>query len=250
LVTRALEFDPELAEAHATRGILLQNEFHPREGEEELRKAIELKPSYATAHHWYYLMLRSQSRWKEALEQIEKAVELDPLSAVICWNHAGFYFATEDYHRALELSKKAAELGIVSFDRNMFWDCSTATSYGKLKMFDEMKREFAAQVSLLRSTYPLIQVAVDAQIAYFEDDSKTLKRLLPELEAHPETSAEAYSIARYYFFLGDNDKGFNWLEKSYSMKEFGLRHIQNDHDFDGVRNDPRYLDLLKRLGLD
>jgi adenylate cyclase len=251
MAAQALELDPHLAEAHATRGAVLSNECKPRHAEEEFKKAIELKQSYAPARHWYFHLLRSQQRWDEALEQIEKAVELDPLSAVICWNHGSFYFYRGDYGRALEISKKAMGLGTESFDRNIFSYHSVAAIYGKMKMYDEMRQEFAAEVELLRGTYPLIRRAADAQIAYFEDDRQTLRRLLPELEALPETGVEAYSLARYHFFLGENDKGFEWLEKSYSSRDFGLLNfIASDGDFDAVRSDPRYLDLVKRLGLD
>jgi len=80
LVAKALELDPGLAEAHATRGLMLLQEYSLRQAEGELRKAIELKPSYAMAHMWYFLLLTGRLQWEEALEQIEKTLELDPLS--------------------------------------------------------------------------------------------------------------------------------------------------------------------------
>jgi hypothetical protein len=66
---------------------------------------------------------------------------------------------------------------------------------------------------------------------------------------HPLLGITAFSLARYYFYLGENDKGFEWLERSYSRREVGFPWITVEPDFDGVRTDPRYLDLLKRLGL-
>jgi TolB-like protein/Tfp pilus assembly protein PilF/KaiC/GvpD/RAD55 family RecA-like ATPase len=88
LATKALELNPELAEAHTTIGFKLADEGNFQRAEEEYRKAIELKPSYATSHYWYSLLLRRQYRWDEALEQIEKAEELDPLSPIITMSHA------------------------------------------------------------------------------------------------------------------------------------------------------------------
>jgi hypothetical protein len=74
---------------------------------------------------------------------------------------------------------------------------------------------------------------------------------VPELETYPkETGADAFDIADFHFFLGDVDKGFEWLERAYSKREWRLLRIQFDWFLDGVRTDPRYLDLLKRLGLD
>lgn len=245
LVAKALELDPGLAEAHATRGLMLSEEYSLRQAEDELRKAIELKPSYAMAHMWYYLLLIDRLRWDEALEQIEKTLELDPLSPVANANHGWFYHDKKEYGKALELSKRAAELGYPGVHWGM------ALIYGRMKMHEEMKREFATFVELFRDTYPLVSVAVDVEIAYFEDDRQTIRRLLPELEAHPdEAGVGAYDIARFYFYLGENDRGFEWLEKSYSRREGSILGIRLDNLLDGVRTDPRYLDLLRRLGLE
>jgi hypothetical protein len=83
------------------------------------------------------------------------------------------------------------------------------------------------------------------------DDRRTLRRLLPELETHlDETGVPQYEIASFYFHLGENDKGFDWLEKSYSSGEGDLLGLKVDPDLDGIHTDPRYLDLLKKLGLD
>jgi hypothetical protein len=88
--------------------------------------------------------------------------------------------------------------------------------------------------------------------AYFRGDKEAVKRLLPELESHMQDAIapDAYGVGCFYFFLGDNDKGFEWLERAYSKREFQLLGIQVDWELDGVRTDPRYLDLVKRLGLD
>jgi hypothetical protein len=105
-------------------------------------------------------------------------------------------------------------------------------------------------VELLRGSYPLVRVVADAEIAYLEDDRQTLRRLLPELETHmQETMSNYYSIACFHFYLGDNDRGLEWLERSYSSREGSLLGIKLDADLDGVRADPRYLNLLGKLGL-
>jgi TolB-like protein len=253
LVADALELDAELAEAHATKGLIQWEEYRLGPAEEEFKKAIELKPSYATAHQWYFALLVSQLRWGEALEQIERAVELDPFSPIINLNHGYYYFFRRAYRKALELYKRVATLDpeLKALDLSFAGAPSgMADAFGKLKMFEEMKREFANFANLLQGTYPLIKTRVDARIAYFEGDREGLRRILPELEAHlNETGSNAYSVACLYFFLGEKDKGFEWLEKSYSRKEDTLLYVKWDWDLDGVREDPRYLDLLKRLGL-
>ena len=245
-VARALELDPGLAEAHATRGLMLLQEYDTRGAEDELKRAIQLKPSYAMAHMWYYLLLFDEVRWEEAKEQIEKAVEFDPLSPIINSNYGGFYFATGQYGKAMELFER-----VIALDpSNPGWHGSVGTLYGKLKKFDDMKKEYAITAEFLRGTYPLVRLYYEAFAAYWEDDKETMRRLLPEIEAHGrEAGCDAYTIAVGYFFLGETDRGFEWLEKSYAWKEGSLLGIKSESAMDSLRDDPRYLDLLKRLGL-
>ena len=247
MIAKALEIDRDLAEAHTTRALILLHEYDLQNSEEEFRKAIELKPSYATAHQWYYHLLLPQLRWDEALAQIEKALELDPLSQIINLNHAEFYDAKRDYTKALDLCKKTIEL-----DPNFaLAHLQLGGVYGKLRMFDDMRRELKIGVGIIQESYPQIGKMADAMIAYLEDDKERVRRLMPELEAHAgePMSGDAVQMAGLHFFLAEHDKGFEWLDKSYSKREAGLLSIAVDDMFDGVRADPRYQNLLNRLGL-
>jgi adenylate cyclase len=246
MVGRALELDPELAEAIATKGLSLSMEYRFREAESELRKAIELKPNYALAHHWYYLLLSSDLKWEEALEQIEKALDLDPLSPIFNTGLATFYFYRRDYDKALALYRRAIELG-VSGAHGMLADI-----YGRKKMYADMRRELAAWVELERGSLPWARAYADFYTAFYENDMQTCTRLIPELLPYTgkEGGFDAADAAVRYFRLGENDKGFEMLERSYSEKEWSLGSIKLRPELDGIRNDPRYLDLLKRLGLD
>lgn len=243
MVARALELDPDLAEAHATRGSILINEGRPRQAEEEFERAIELKPSYAEAHMLYIPLLASQLKWEEALRHIEKAVELDPLSPIVNYNHGSFYAWRGEYTKAVEPLKKAVELGLNAGH----W--ALGYVYGRMKMFDNMKREYAIAVDLFKDSVPLARMDADAYTAYHEGDVQTLRRILPDLETgFNDTGLSAYEIAGFYFYLGEREKGFEWLKHSYSRDE-GPLHITYEKDYDRVRDNPRYLDLLKRLGL-
>jgi TolB-like protein len=249
MVNRALELDPELAEAHATNALVLSLEYRFKDEESELKKAIELKPSYAMAHYWYHLLPMCELRWEEALEQIEKALELDPLSPVFNNGLARFYYYRRDYGKALEQFRRAVELGVSSAH---LW---IGEIYGRMKMYPDMRREFAAYVELEKGSFPLARVITDFDTAYWENDRQTCKNLLHQAETllGKETLLEAFPsalmIAVSYFGLGENDKGFEWLERSYSRREDLIPSIRLAPELDGVRTDPRYLDLLKRLGL-
>src|SRR5437870_4744598 len=258
-VAKGLELDEDLAEAHATRGLIFVHEFSLGEAEEEFRKAIELKPSYAPAHHWYFRLLLGKERWDEALKQIERAVALDPFSQIINLNHAHYYRRRGDYDKALELYKKAVEL-----DPNFAMaHYDLAVIYGMMKRSADMKREAKIAiergareakiaVGLGRAPYHRPVKILDVLVAYFDDDKEKVGKLLPELEANfgEPLAISALQAAGLHFYLGENEKGFEWLEKSYSRKEDDLLYIRTDELFDGIRDDPRYQNLLKRIGLE
>ena len=243
---KALDVDPELAEAHSAYGWALADDLDFRGAEDEFKKAIQLKPSEPSAHNGYCWILLFRHRWDEALEQIETAVRLDPLSPVLCANQGWFYLFRKDYLRALELFKRTVDLGGVG------GRASVAFLYGKMKMFEEMRHEYETWVELLKADWPPAEGWARARMSYLMDDKESVRRLLPELEIHvgEEHGIDAFDIAQYYFYLGDGDKGFSWLERSYSRKENPFPLITVDSLFDNVRDDPRYLELVKRLGLD
>jgi hypothetical protein len=123
--------------------------------------------------------------------------------------------------------------------------------YGQMDMPEEARREADALVELNRSVYPLVRLAADAYLAYGEKDVERARRLVPECAAHfQEAGISAWEVALFHFYVGEKDKGFEWLERSYSLREGNLMEIKNELTLNSVRNDPRYLDLVKRLGLD
>jgi len=244
MAEKALQLSPALAEAHTTLGLVHYYEYNLHGAEEEFRRAIELKPSYATVHEWYFVVLSAELSWDEALREIEKAVELDPISGVIL-HHLGLYYLwRRDFGKAVEKFRIAVELGFEGAHSGLF------TAYGMMKMYDQMEMEVEAFVRRYQDYAPRIRTLLNISKAYFKGDKEIVRRLLPELEAYPkETGALATDIACFHFFLGDVDEGFEWLERAHSKKESDLLNIQYDWFLDGIRTDPRYLDLLKRLGL-
>lgn len=246
-LARALDLDPGLAEAHASKGLMLREEFKLQESEDEFRRAIELKPSYSFAHMWYAQSLSYLPKWDETLEQIERAVELDPLSPVINENYGWYFFKKDkDYGKALTIWKGVAELdpGYALAHVGM------AFAYGRMREYDDMEGECESFVNMTKGTFPLIGIAGEIFAAYLRDDKQAVKRLLPDIEAHlQELPLTEYAVAGYYLYLGEYDNGFKWMELAYSKKDLGLLEMATDEFLDGVRADPRYLDFLKRLGL-
>ncbi|HYC12088.1 MAG TPA: adenylate/guanylate cyclase domain-containing protein [Nitrososphaerales archaeon] len=242
---RALELDPGLAEAHSAYGTALMYSYDISGAEDEFRKAIQSKPSDTSAHNGYYWILSFRHRWDEALEHIETAVGLDPLSPLLAMNHAAFYYYRGDYSKALELYQRSVDLG------GSTARASVASTYGRMRRFEEMTREYEAWVDLRRGSLPLAEEYARLNVARFRNDNEAFRKLLRGIESHfgEENGPAGYEIASDYFYLGEKDKGFEWLEHSYSRREHILLWITIHPDLGGVRTDPRYLDLLKRLGL-
>jgi TolB-like protein len=247
MLSKALDIDLNLAEAHATLGLALLHDYDLKGAEEEFKRAIELKPSYATAHQWYFHLLSTESRWEEAFKQIETALELDPLSQVINMNHAEYYIARRDYETALEIIKKALELN----PRSEYARFVLAAVYGFMGRLKEMRREIDLGVGLVQPSYPQVAKTSKAMIALMAHDKETLRKLLPELKSHvgEQWYPDAHEIAAYLFELGDLDGGFEWLERSYAQCDFSLLFVLHHRTFDVVRDDPRFQNLLKRLGI-
>ncbi len=245
-VAKALRLDPELAEAHASRAVALIASYDLHRAEEEFRKAIELKPSYASAHQWYAQLLIARLKWEEALSHIEKAADLDPFSQIICMVHTFLYEAKRDYGSGLRLAERAAELN----PNNAGCRIELAWLLGKMRMFEEMQREARIGLSLIKKEVPFADRGLDAMVAYLRADKEKVRKMLPELKAHlGETFTAIRFIADLHFYLGEVDEGFEWLQKSFSKKEFDLFYIKSDEFLDGVRTDKRYLTLLEKLGL-
>jgi adenylate cyclase len=247
LLAKALELDSGLAEAYATKGVALMYGYKPRQAEEEFKKAIELNPNYASAHRSYSWALMTQLRWDEALRQGERAVELDPLTPVSINNLVHVCYHRRDFGRALELAKRAVSLD-PGYPGSHFF---LMLVYGEMSMAEDARREADAWVELMKGEFPFINLAADIFVAYSEKDRETVRRLAPQCEAHlKETGLGAWEIGIGFFYLGEKDKGFEWLKRSYSWREGSLMEIKNEQSLNSVRNDPRYLDLVKRLGLD
>ncbi len=242
--TKALELDPERAEIHATMGLVHSNNLNFGPAAAEFVRAIELKPSYANAHLWYHQILRAELRWNEALEQIDKTLELDPLSTAAYINKGYFHFLRKEYEKAADQYVKSLELG------NPGANSYLAEVYGKMQRYDDMRQAMERFVDFVKTLFPRIRDAADVLEASLQGDRETVRIRLPEVEAaYREAGVGCYNIACFYFFLGKNDEGFEWLERSFKEREFSLASIQSDTDLDGVRSDPRYFGLLKKLGL-
>ncbi len=239
--TKALEIDDSLGEAYATLGLINSRLWNWADAEKAFKRSIELNPNYATARQWYSRLLVTLGRKDEALAEIKRANEIDPLSLVIMNNLAGMYREMGDYQSAIEQCNK-----IIEIDPNYI-----AAYWSLAGTYLEQKRsaEALAAAEKVRD-YPGAFEAVGrayAQLGRRNEALAVIKRLEEDF-ANGDGRA-ATGIAFVYVVLGDKEKTFEWLEKAFQVRDSDLPRFWLGPTFDPIRDDPRYKDLLKRMGL-
>ena len=240
---RAIELDPTLAEAHAVLALLKSAADWDWAGAEvEFRKAIELNPNDVLSHHWYSTMLMNQSRFQEALAENEKALALDPASPQINANHAMTLIDMRRVDEGLaELNKLIA--ANPEFPPFYIFRSSVYWRQGNLDAF------VADQVMVLKTSGRSDEAeafAAGYQKAKLKGACTTLIDVLKNKSQQEYVSP--YWIAVNYARMGDRDHTFEWLEKAYAERSGLLEYIKTDDSFVPFHSDPRYIDLLKRMG--
>jgi len=245
-VRKALEIDGTLAEAHTSLAQLRFREWDWEGAEKESKRAIQLNPGYATAHHWYAFNLMYMARFDEAIEEIKRAQELDPLSLVISRNAALVFYFARDYNRALEELKKTQEMDL-SFSLTHTW---LAYVYLQKGMYKEALREVQKESDIHRLLNPQVEAAKGRAYARMGKRGEARKILDDLLERAKKAYVPPILLADLHFALGEKDQGFKWLNKGYEERDSTVLEIKVDPGFDSVRSDPRFITLLKKIGLE
>jgi adenylate cyclase len=242
---RALELDNELAEGHVAMGrILRMYEWRYSEADDELRRAVELEPNLAHARAFRAQGLLSLGRQEEAAKEARRALELDPFSVVTCQILGTIYLYSGRYDDAIELYERALEIDPSS----PFPLGNLGLSYVQKGMFEKGIPMIEKAIEIERSNpSSLNDLAYSyAKAGRMEDVRKVLADLL---EMRKATKRAASAIAGVYTVLGENDKAFEWLEKGFEEHSPYMGTIHLDFIFEPLRTDPRWTDLLGRIGL-
>jgi serine/threonine protein kinase len=235
---KALEIDDLLAEAYNALAYVKHiYEMDQTGAEEGFKRSIALNPNYATAHQFYSEFLVAMGRPDEALAEIKRAQELDPLSLIINAIAGWPYRLKGEYDKAIEQYKKTLEMDPDFRPAHAY----LARAYRDKGMYEEALKE-----------YELLNDLEKIGITYAEmgrtAEAKEVMNELIEQSKHRYVSP--IELARICFTIGENDQGFQWLEKAYEGREVGLNWLKTSRVFDNVRSDPRFQDLLEKMGLE
>jgi TolB-like protein/DNA-binding winged helix-turn-helix (wHTH) protein/Flp pilus assembly protein TadD len=242
---KALELDSNLAEAHASLGLIAPfSNWNWADAQRHYERAIELNPNYATAHHWYaegYLMPVGRS--DEAIAEMRKAQELDPLSAVIATDLGKELYFVHKYDEALVELHRALELD-PSFVSAHNWISDTLLEKG---MYNDAKAELEKTKSRKEERIYIRQTAY--LYARMGRRAEGRAALAKSLQLSQGKQASSGAVALTYAALGDKEESFQWLEKAYTERSSFMTSLKYWSVFDPLRSDPRYTDLLRRVGL-
>jgi TolB-like protein/DNA-binding winged helix-turn-helix (wHTH) protein/Tfp pilus assembly protein PilF len=240
---KALELDSSLGEAHNSLAFVLDGfDWDFDSAGKEFQRAIELNPGYATAHHWYAWHLSLLGRFDEAIVEMKKAENLDPLSLIINADLAELLDLAHSYDESIRQSRKTIEM-----DPNFgLAHNQLAQAYLQKHMYDEAVGEFQEAVKLSGDSPTCIANLARAYVA--SGMRSEAINLLGDLKKRSNPGySNASEIAMIYASLGDRDQAMNWLEKGYEER-FNPGVLLRP-GFDPLRSDPRFQNLVHRIGL-
>jgi len=241
---KAIEINPESAEAHASLGLVMSHGWDWAGAEAEFRRALQLDPEYANAHHWYGDYLSIRSRHDQALAEARHALELDPLNLMIsAWVGLRFYMA-HNYSAAIRQNRDSVELDSNFAAAHLL----LGEDYVQAGLQGEGLTELTTAASLSGGS-PLYtaQVAVALAVAGRNRDAL---RIAHELETiSRKRYVSPYGFAQIYAALNKNEDTFKWLQAAYDDHAVWMGYLAVDPIFDRYRSDERFKDLLRRIGL-
>jgi TolB-like protein/DNA-binding winged helix-turn-helix (wHTH) protein/Flp pilus assembly protein TadD len=240
---KALELDSTLSEAHTSLAFCLDGfDWDFESAEREFRRAIELNPGYATAHHWYAWHLSLLGRHSEAITEMRKAENLDPLSLIINADLAELFLIARSYDKSIEQSRRTIEMDPgFGLAHNQL-----AQAYLQKHMVNDAILELQKAIQLSDGSPICAANLARAYAASGRRDEAV--QLMNDLKKRSNPGySHASEIAMIYAALGDKEQAVSWLEKGYEER-FNPGVLLRP-GFDPLRSDPRFQDLLRRIGL-
>ncbi|HYL85081.1 MAG TPA: winged helix-turn-helix domain-containing protein [Candidatus Angelobacter sp.] len=238
----ALQIDDSLAEAHTSLALVAENyDYDWQTAEKEYRRAIELDPGYATAHQWYAECLSFQGRFEEALAESERARQLDPLSLIIATDHGAILYFSRQYDRAIE-----EFLAVQAMEPNFSRAHMVTLAYVEKGMFAEA---FADADKWHHSDGTPVW-EVQAFILARAGQQEQARRMFAKWELWHKGPQAPVTFAPIMAYVGmrRNDEAIALLQKSYAEHSNPIMEINVAPYCDPLRSDPRFQDLLRRVG--
>lgn len=241
----ALRLDPELGEAHSPQAaVLWLYDWQWPEAQMEFKRSLALNPAHPTASHWYAECLMTMGRHSEAIARMKSSQDLDPLSLIISVAIGWAFYMAGQYEAAIEQLHRTVEM-----DPNYpvtYW--ILGLTLRKIGRHELAIAEGEKGVKLSGGS-ALMRAAL-AQTLATADRRKDALQILDDLTTlSKEKYVSPYFFAGIHVGLGEDDRAIEYLEKSYEEHSHWLIYLHIDPSMDRMRSNPRFQDLLRRIGL-
>ena len=242
---KALELDESLAEAHSSLGSYRwEYEWDKSGAEKEFRRAIELNPSYATAHAWYAEELAALGRGDQALAEMERAREVDPLSLPVSVVAGWILYVERDNDQAIDQFQRTLELDSNFAIAHLY----LGRAYVQKGNLEQAIVE-AQTATRLSGSHPFYMAWLGYAYARAGNRNEAL-RILHQLKViSGKKYVASHDVAAIYVGLGEKSKAIAWLNKGYDEHSYTVLQLGVEPEFDSLRSDPRFQDLVQRVGL-
>jgi eukaryotic-like serine/threonine-protein kinase len=241
----ALRLDPDLGEAHnPLAAVAWLHDWKWREAQTEFDRSLALNPVYPTANWWYGEYLMTMGRHEEALATVKKSQELDPLSLIISVSIGWSLYMARRYDDALEQLRRTIQL-----DPNYpvtYW--ILGLTLRKIGRYDQAITEGEKGVSLSGGS-SMMRAALAQSFGAAGKKESGIQIHDELVKLAKQNYVASYFFAGIYVGLGEDDRAIEYLEKSYEERSHWLIYLHLDPGMDALRSDPRFQDLLQRVGL-
>ncbi len=237
---KALALDETLADAYYNIARIRKYEFEWTKAEIAFKRAIEINPNLAAAHTIYAEYLSQLGRFDEALREIKLSQDLDPLRTGLVGNEGSILYYARRYDEAIVKKQIHAN----SAPENPFAHLGLADVYVQKGQYAEAILSYQTSIKLEETTSGLIYLGRAYALSGKRDEAIGILDKLKTTEKYVSPT----EMAIIYAALGDREKAFALLEKAYTERDFQLTSLKVEPAFDPLREDPRFADLLRRLG--
>jgi len=242
---RALQLDPQLAEAHAVlANVAFSFDWNFENAEQEFQRALTLGPNNPTPHLWYGHYCIVRNRLPQALEENSRTLELDPVSPLFNTVRAEIHYHSRNYDAAIEQARRTVEQ-YPNYWLAYIW---LGSAYREKKMYIEALRQFS-KGRQLSGDHP-VMIALYGHALALSGDAAGARKALAELQRLAQSRyVSSLYFAAVYTGLGENRTALDWLDRAYKERNDRLLYLGADPMADPLRSDPRFTQLMAKIGV-
>ncbi len=239
---KALTIDESLPEAHTSLALVKTfYEWDWSGAAREYQRAIELNPNYAMAHEWYGWHLALTGRHDEAIAEVRRAQQVDPVSLSINWSLGVMFYFARRYDEAIKQFQTTLEMD----PNHTMAHFHLGRSYFQKGMHEEAIAEIQKGMLFTGGSLSSALGYAYATTGRRAEAEKILRGLKERSKRH---HVSLFEMAQVYIGLGEKDLAFEWLERAYEERSERMTWLKVDPWLDSIRSDPRFTDLLRRVG--